>query len=150
MPVIKRKEPTKASIAKRYLMQVRWIDDDIKRTEEDIQELETMAQGVKGIAYDRDKVQTSLSDCMSNAVVKILEKKAQLVEEDIRLIELRSLIRSQISNMPDPIHRQILFRYYLSCNSFEKIASDMNYSYQYIINAHGRALQAFQRRYLSN
>jgi DNA-directed RNA polymerase specialized sigma24 family protein len=68
----------------------------------------------------------------------------------LKLTRLREKIRQQIAGMPNPIHRQILFRYYLGCQSFERIAADLGYSYQYVINAHGRALQAFEKMYLKS
>lgn len=152
MPVAKeyfktKREPNKA---KTYLMKIRWIDDEIKRAEEEIEHLTALAEGIKAVTYDRDKVQTSQDDKMSDAVIKIVAYKEKMLAESLKLIELRDTIRQQIAGMPDPIHRQILFRYYMDCQSFEKIACDLNYSYQYIINAHGRALQAFEKLYMTN
>lgn len=136
--------------AKSYLMQIRWIDDDIKREEEEIIKLTAMAEGLRAITYDRDKVQTSGNDCNTDTIIKLLEYKAKIEADSLELIELRSIIRNQIAAMQDPIYKQILFRYYMDGQRFETIASDLNYSYQYIINAHGRALQAFEKLYMTN
>lgn len=150
MPTIqeKFKADKKPNKAKAYLMRVRWINDDIKREEEEIQQLTAMAEGIKAVTYDTDKVQTSTGDHLSDSVIKLIDHKLKLEADIIEMVELRDLIRKQIADMPDPIHRQILFRYYLDCQLFEKIACDLNYSYQYIINAHGRALQAFEKLYM--
>lgn len=155
MPIVqdrfKDKKETKYNKAKQYLMQIRWIDDDIKREEEEIRRLTAIAEGIKAITYDRDKVQSSGgSDKMTDAVIKIMEFKDRMTADSLRLIELRTTIRQQIAELPDPVHKQILFRYYFDAQRFEKIAADLGYSYQYIINAHGRALQAFEKQHMNN
>ena len=83
MPIVqdrfKDKKEAKYNKAKQYLMQIRWIDDDIKREEEEIRRLTTIAEGIKAITYDRDKVQSSGgSDKMTDAVIKIMEFKDRM------------------------------------------------------------------------
>ena len=151
MPVItkpEQKKEKKDNPAKIYLQKVRYIEDDIRREEEEISELRQMAEGVRAIVYSNEKVQSSTRDHLGDTVVKIMTHIEKLQKDTVRMHELREKIRMQIADMPDPIHRQILFRHYLCGQRFETIASDLNYNYQYIINAHGRALQMFERMYL--
>lgn len=151
MPVVSekfkaKKEPNKA---KQYLMQIRWIDEEVERDKNEIMRLTALAEGIKGITYDKDKVQSSPADHMADAVAKLVDYKAKMVADSVKLVELEDKIRKQIADMPDPIHRQILARYYIDGQRFEAIAIGLSYSYQYIINTHGRALQAFEKLYLT-
>ena len=140
--VVKQKK--KQNRAKNYLMQIRFIDYEIKWQEEEIERLTQLVQGVQAIDYEASKVQTSSNEGEAGYIIKILEYREKILSSRIKTLDLIEKIRGQIAGMPDPMHRQILFRYYVDMQRFEKIASDLNYSYQYIINAHGRALKALK------
>lgn len=150
MPVIQEKKEKKPNPAKTYLMQLRFINDQIEQERFEWDRIVSMLQEVQGIKYDSVKVQTSTHDKIGDAFTEILEHREKMLQYILKLTRLREKIRQQIAGMPNPIHRQILFRYYLGCQRFERIAADLGYSYQSVINAHGRALQAFEKMYLKS
>lgn len=65
------------------------------------------------------------------------------------LIDRRFVVKCEIISMVDVIqsalYREILFRRYISCEKWEKIALDMNYSIRHITRLHGKALLCVQR-----
>ena len=57
------------------------------------------------------------------------------------------MIISQIDNMEDETYYDILFSRYIEKKTFEKIASDMNYSFRNTTRLHGKALKEFEKKY---
>ncbi len=150
MPVIQKKKEKKPNVAKMYLLQLRYINDQIDQERQEMERLTSMLRDIQGINYDRVQVQTSPHDKLGDAFAEIMEHRDQMLQYILELSRLREKIRQQIAGMPAPMHRQILFRYYLGQQRFEKIAADLGYSYQSVINAHGRALQTFEKMYLKS
>lgn len=103
--------------------------------------------GLKGIAYTGDRVQSSGSG--EAPFVRALEKIMQLEEEIDTLIDtyidLKNRIIGEIQTVPNLMYMQILYKRYVEYKRLEVIAVEMNYSYDTIKHAHGRALQAFEK-----
>ena len=107
-------------------------------------------QGKKG--DDPERVQTSFFGSGNNTTMqqalRILELKEEINDDIITYLEKINKMVSQIHKIDDSICIDILYkRYVQEENRFEKIASDMGYSYQYIINKHGEGLKRFEEKF---
>lgn len=95
-----------------------------------------------GIRYDKDQIQTSIEDHMT-------EKLAELGDyERKREKLLKSLIKRQtqaidiVARIPDTKQRQVMEIYYFdnSNPTWDDISGEMGYERRYILKVHGDAL----------
>ena len=134
---------------KEYLMQIQKLNVLIDQRIAELDELRHF-DGVSGIDYSKDRVQTSPQG--EAPFVKVIEK-IMILEEQIngnidKFVDLKNKVIGEIQGLSNPVHIQILYKKYVEFKRLEVIAVEMNYSYDYIKHQHGYALQAFGRMYL--
>ena len=133
---------------KRYLKQVRHIDEEIEFRRGELEKIREDITSIKGIAYDKDRVQSSPTD---DGILKKVIQLQKIGKNISDLIVKRTKIRNQIINeitmMPNRVHMNVLHKYYVDGKTFELIAVEMGYSYDRIIHIHSEALQAFKEKY---
>jgi hypothetical protein len=131
--------------AKDYLKQIRVIDNRIKEKETQKAELLEMMGSIKGMTYDGDIVQTSANgDQMVNLMIRIEEITNQILDDTRKYIDLRDKIISQIQSIGDWRIESLLFKRYVEYKSFELIAIEMGFNYDYTRELHGAALACFE------
>lgn len=136
--------------AKEYLLQVQILDTKIRHKEEEREQLRRAVEG-RGIAYDKERVQTSPSNVQESAIIKYLDLEVEIERLVDDYISRKDAIINQIhsiSGKDADKYIRILYDHYVpdekhKVKSLEQIAVDMNYNYTYTCELHGRALQAF-------
>ena len=130
--------------AKDYLKQIRVIDNRIKDKETQKAELLEMMGSIKGMTYDGDIVQTSANgDQMVNLMIRIEEITNQILDDTRKYIDLKDKIISEIQSIGDWRIESLLFKRYVEYKSFELIAIEMGFNYDYTRELHGAALACF-------
>ena len=141
--------------AKEYLNRV-WLHRlHCQMLAEKIEELRNFSSGVKGITYDKDKIQTSPANKLEESTIKVLELQDRLNRKMMQFEQEDNVIREQVMNMPNQLHVQVLQLRYLTTDngqrmSFERIACIMRKSYSRVRHIHGQALKEFERLYLKS
>ena len=79
--------------------------------------------------------------------IKWEELTAKIGKEWDALIDLKHIITDQIRRLPDERHIKLLGMRYVDYKSFEQIAVELGYSFEYTLKLHGRALMAFTEMY---
>lgn len=133
--------------AKDFLKEIASKRQILESLEQQADALRTKAEGVGAIQYDKDRVQVSPTDRMSEivpALVAVEEEWGRMLIEYRKAVMLR--IR-MIERLDDPRYIQLLTLRYIDCLRFEEIAVKMVYSWQYTLRLHGQALEAFARKY---
>lgn len=134
---------------KKYLMQIQKLNVLIDQRLKEQEELRYF-DGVAGIDYAKDKVQTSPKG--EAPYVRAIERIIDLDKEIDALIDeyvdLKNKIIGEIQTLSKSVYIQILYKKYVEFKRLEVIAVEMNYSYDYIKHQHGYALQEFGRKYL--
>lgn len=133
--------------AKEFLFEIRNKKRLLEATIRKAEELRTLAEGVGAIRYDKDRVQTSPQDHMSEAVTELVAKEDEL---DRLIVDYRQTILRRvrmIEGMHDPRYVQLLTLRYIDGLRFEEIAVKMMYSWKHILRLHGEALDAFADQY---
>ena len=134
--------------AKEYLKQVRKLDVMIEQL---IKERDSLRQfdGVSGIAYDGDPVQTSPdgSAPFEKTVARIIAMEAELDDLIDSYVSLKRRITREIHGLKNTNHVTLLYKRYIEYKSFEMISVEMHYEYYYTCQLHGRALREFERTY---
>jgi len=134
------------SSAKRYLQKIRKLD---RMIEQRIKERDSLRQfdGVTAIAYDKDPVQTSPK---GNAPFESTVEKLIALEQELdRLIDeyvtLKDKIIGEIHELNNTNYITLLYKRYVEFKTFEEIAVEMHYTYIWVRQMHGYALQEFER-----
>ena len=133
--------------AKQYLNRIRALRSAARTLETKEKELRAKAEGINAITYDRDAVQAPPKDRLTEAVIKMIEveeRYARAVSDYHTAIQKRM---QMIEALENPAHVQVLTLRYCREMRWEKVADEMNYSLRQTYRVHGRALQAFEKRY---
>ena len=140
--------------AKKYLGEIYYLRRRCEILGEQVAQLRTQVEGVKGIVYDKDKVQTSTVNAVEDQLARLADLERRY-EKSIERYHKAILHREdQIAHMPRPEHAELLRMRYLEVDSkgrrytLEEIAVKTHWSYDRVRHMHGEALAAFGRKYL--
>ncbi len=126
--------------AKIYLSKIEIIERRIKRNNERIAYLRALADGMKGVRYDTDPVQTSPSDMMSLRIGEIVDLERLNADETVRLEKVKEEIISKIEMIDDADAEDVLFYHWVEHRSFQAIAEMIPCSLRNVHYIHGRGL----------
>ena len=132
--------------AKQYLKRIWFLEGRVKREKERIATLRAVLTGMKGIAYDADKVQTSPSDPMSEKVGALVDLERKTMADIVALEEMKSETLSVIHTLDDELMEQLLYLRYLHHKNFYEISAEMNYSLRQLHKLHSKALREIEER----
>ena len=129
--------------ASRYLKRVRDAKRHIAALTAEVEEVRSLASGLKGIDYSRDVVQVSpTDDKMPDAVSRLID----LIEQRVELIrDYASMMEdcgAALANL-NGTYADILRYRYMCDHPWERIAVETHYSEAYLYELHGAALSAF-------
>ena len=134
--------------AKDYLEQIHKLDVKVGQRITELNQMRERLTIIEGIDYSKDRVQST-----PTSGNKQIEDIVDLENDIKRLIQVESGVKhkiiGEIQTLDNPIHVDLLFRRYVECHSFERIACDMGYVYNYVCNLHGEALKAFEEQVLN-
>ena len=132
---------------KQYLGQISRLDRMIKNKISEISQLRELLMSVSAVSVD-EKVQTSPNfDKIGSSFCKISEMEDSLNLLIDEYVKKKNEIISQIESIEDEISYEILFARYIEKKTFERIATDINYSFRNTTRLHGKALKLFEQQY---
>lgn len=130
--------------SKRYLHQIRRLDNMINAKLEQIELLKTLATKITA-DISNERIQTSnISDQVSSSVVRIIDLENEINESIDELVDLKREAMEKIDDLENEDHKLILTLRYLNYKTWEEIAVEMNYSYRNIHYLHKNALICFE------
>ena len=134
--------------AKEYLSQIRKLDMRIGQRITELQQMRDRLSVMTGIDYSKDKIQVTPSsgNKQIEELVDFENGILQMINEETKL---KHRIIAEIQILDNALYADILFRRYVECLSFERIACDMGYAYNYVCTVHGNALKAFEDKVLN-
>ena len=136
--------------AKEYLGQLRIIRANIRILNEQVQYLETRLTSIT-VAASKEKVQSSGSgDAFESRIADLVDKKNECLELEKIYDALRQRIILRIVNLGNETYTKILQERYIKEKSMLQIATELNYSYDWIRHLHRDALAAFENIYLKS
>jgi len=113
---------------------------------EQIEILHAQATKITVVLSNTPKVESSAEqDKLAATVAKIVDLKKALREELDEYISLKAEAIRLINSMPDCRHRLVLMHRYINGQTWEQIAVEMHYTYQWVHVLHGRALREFEK-----
>ena len=134
--------------AKEYLGEIRRLTAVIESYQRSIDILREDIANIQGVSYDKDRVQSSANgDVILNKIIRLEALTDEMGETMVQCAKKRAEITAQITMMSNRSYMQLLFKRYVEFKKFEQIAIEMNYSYEYIREMHGQALNDFESIY---
>lgn len=131
--------------AKQYLRQLRRLNDIVQSKLDQIEALRSLAQKITHVPKNI-KVQESIpEDKMTELISKIIDLQKELKIDIDNLLDLKLKIIHQINSLDNDDYKLLLMLRYLNFKTWEEIAVEMGYTYQWIHVLHGRALKYFER-----
>lgn len=138
--------------AKEYLLKIQTYRKSMIRTERTIEEMYA-ALGIRGISYDKDRVQSSPDNALESGFVRIDEQKRKLEDQALKYAEAVRVRIDRLSTLSNPAHAEVLSLRYIDLErdgrlkTFAKIGKKMGYSEKQARRLHGHALEAFRKKY---
>jgi len=134
--------------AKDYLNQIRFLDIKIGQRIEELTEMRARVSILTGIDYSKDRIQVTPTSGNKQIedMVDFENKLYDLIQKER---DLKHKVIGQIQELDNAVYVDILFRRYVECHSFERIACDMGYAYNYVCTLHGEALKEFDKQVLN-
>ena len=129
--------------AKAYLWRVRDAERELKRMEEEYEQVKADILHLKVMEYDKDKVSNSRIGDLSDAIAALEGYAERIAKQWDKLIALREDAKARIEQIEDGRYRDVLVRRYLQGQPWEWIAAGMGYEFRYTLKLHGLALVAF-------
>lgn len=126
--------------AKEFLQQYRNADAEISAKLEQIARLRSLAAKTTQ-TLTSDVVRTSPENKLERIVTKIADMENEVDADIDRLQDVKKQVENVITTVPEPKQRAVLTRRYINGQTWERIAVDLNLSYQWVCELHGRALQ---------
>lgn len=132
---------------KTYLQQISRIDRKINNKLSEISQLKELSVSISAIKNE-ERVQTMPNfDKIGTAYCKIEKMEEELDKLIDEYVDKKNEIVSQIDSIGDEIQYQILFARYIEKKTFEKIATEINYSFRNTTRLHAKALLEFEKNY---
>lgn len=105
---------------------------------------------INGISYERDRVQTSVKDSLSEYVARLVDKEKEVLEAMDEYNEVLDSRVKQINGLSKAEYISVLTERYINRKNFEQISVDIGYSYYRTCHLHGEALEEFTEKYLND
>lgn len=127
--------------AEKFLQQIERADRTIDNKLSEIYRLRCLATSVT-VPTDREAVQTSgVSDKVGNIVAKIVDLENEIDNLIDEYIDIRQRCIKVVEALSDPLQYTVIHKHYVQYKSFVEIAEEENYTYQWILRVHNKALK---------
>lgn len=131
--------------AKDYLLQYKLVNAKIERAEQNLQEIREERAAIS-VNLDGMPRGTALSERTAKLAVKIADMECELIDMRSEAWSIRMDIIRTLGKMKNPTHFNLLHFRYIDGYKWEKIAVEMNYSYQWVAETlHKNALSELQQ-----
>lgn len=127
-------------MTKRELQEYYWLKRNIQKLEDKLLELETEATRQTTRLTKDPKGDFSSTDKVASIVTSMVMVQDEINEKLNKSYEVIANIEKAIEELPEREKFLIRSRY-LDCKSWERIAVDMHYSWQWVHKIHSKALK---------
>ncbi len=130
--------------AKEYLSQAYRLDQRIDSKIAQVASLNDLATKCSATLTGMPRNPNRCGSTMADAVCKIVDLQEEINRDIDRLVDLKREIVAVIKAVENPEYQVMLEKRYLSFQTWEQIAVDMNYSIQHIYRLREKAYAAVQ------
>lgn len=135
--------------AKEYLRQLQRLDIVINQKISEKNELQKKAQSISAVDYSKGKIKVESSGEASFERITdhIYDLENEINSEILRFVDKKHEIINQIQRLKNMRYIDVLFKRYVEFKKLETIATETNYTHQYIRELHSLALRDFEKTY---
>ena len=131
--------------AKTYLSQIRVADIRIQDGLDDLRQEKAKATKVTA-AMEWEMVSGSKSpDKLTDAVAKIIELQEQINRDVDKYVDIKKEATELLAQVENPTHYKLLHSRYVLYKTWEQIACELDFTYQWVCQLHGVALLEFEK-----
>lgn len=130
--------------AKEYLRSIKHLGNAINAKQAELDRLKRDMCSIRGISYDKDKVQGGITGSMK-IVDKIIDLNNVINAEIDKLVDLKAEAHNKIEKVCNEKFISLLTDIYINGYTLEQVAERMDKSYETIRGWHGEALQIFRK-----
>ena len=131
--------------AKTYLNQIQKAEIKITDGMEELWRLKALATKVTS-AMDGEVVSSSKNpDKMADAVAKIIKLQEEINRDVDKYVDIKNEATELLSQVENPTHYKILHSRYVLYKTWEQIACEIGFTYQWVCKLHGVALMEFEK-----
>lgn len=137
--------------AKVYLQKVEKMDLCIDQKLLQLEDLKSVRFNVQAIDYEKEKVICSIANNCLKKSDRYMDLDKEINKEIDNFFDLKQVIINQIQQLDNATYIDILHKKYIEYKkypNFETIAVEYNKSYRHITRLHGKALEAFRKKFL--
>lgn len=130
---------------KAFLNRAFYINQRINSKVEQIASLNALANKVTTTYSQAPASGSHNNHKMEDIIIKIVAMEEDINSDIDELLDIKAEIIGAINAVENEEHRTILEKRYLSLESWEDIAADMNYGVRNVFILHGKALKSFAK-----
>jgi DNA-directed RNA polymerase specialized sigma subunit len=130
--------------AKEFLNQIRRQEKLLRAVDRERNQIQSDMLNLKCSKLTERVTGTKQSD-LSDAYIRLETYEERVNDEWDRLIGLREQGKKLIATVENADQQTILYDRYINCMSWEEIAVGMHYTYRWVLQLHGKALQNLEK-----
>lgn len=131
--------------AKTYLQQIKMLDIRIYDGLEELERLKALATKVTS-TMDGEVVSGSKNpDKMTDVVYKIIKLQEKINRDVDKYVDIKQAATGLLAEVENPTHYKILHSRYVLYKTWEQIACEIGFTYQWVCQLHGVALLEFEK-----
>ncbi len=130
--------------AEAYLKQIRTLDIKIADGMEELEQLKALATKVTAALGEEVVSSTKNPDKMTDVVQKIINLQIDINRDVDKYVDIKREAIELLSKVDNPVYYKILHSRYVLYKTWEKIADEIGYTYQWVNELHGVALLKFE------
>ena len=138
--------------AKKRLQGIGYMQRRIRQLEQRRRVLRMRAEGLRGISYEGDRVQTTPHNAMEDTLLELYDLDDQYAHTIADLYAAIETMEREIDGLPDRAQKEVLKAMYLDerdrKTTLWMVAMDLHRSYDNVRHLHTAGLIAYGRMYL--
>lgn len=132
--------------AKEYLKNIERLDAQINvRLSEKDDLKEKLLHITPTLSPDKGSGGGGTQDKVAGIIAKMIDLENKINADIDRFADMKQEALTLLDKMENHTYMTVLHRRYFLHETFERIATDMGYTYRWVTRLHGRALQAFDK-----
>lgn len=131
--------------SKEYLKQIEYLENEAENLKFELDIAESTMNCISAVRYDKIKVQNGTlphEAGFEKQVDRVYELRESLICKMAEINLKRHEIISVLSHLPNLNQSKLLFKLYVEHKPIGKCAEELNYSYDYTLELHKKALRA--------
>ena len=128
--------------AKQELQKIKLIDTQIDSMLAEVSQIRSMATKVTASIGGEGGGGSYGGDKLGDAIARIIDLEQEIDRKIDDLLDRKKKWLELIYDIGDPSYIKVLHRRYFLYETFERIATEIDYSYRNVCYIHGKALQA--------